>query len=173
MSPRMFFALLWEAERMYRTMTDDAHSDGKTWMSFHQDDLGYLPGPMQEELAASGSVRQSLASMVNDVAECLRQARIPTRPRIAGFRHFAERGRERRGLASEGQYLEKGGTVDDVVTMIFSRGAVMNIEGAYWDGYIEGIEGLKACRNDNEIGFVLGMCGYKREYGAWKLVVRD
>lgn len=161
LSPRMKLALLCVSELEHDNMYTFMDETGPDWVTFHYDNLEYLPESVRENLKTNKSMRQGFSNMFSHFAKCLEQGRMPTEGEILDVyqSHVSEWPPVTRN------YLQRGGTVAAVANTIFEKA----MERDEWAGdsdhrdiFGEEIDQLAACRNDHEFGFVAGMCGYKR-----------
>ncbi|SPO06327.1 uncharacterized protein DNG_09016 [Cephalotrichum gorgonifer] len=162
LSPRMRFAILRAAEFCHEQLVwdlDNTDISGPGWVHDNDHYLRFLSGLVRQNLAANESSRRGFANMFDYVASCLREERLPTKENVLEL--YRNRSSEWPPVTKH--YLERGGTVAAVASMVF-QGAMAWDEWA-GDGlhrmvFGEQIDELPPCRNDHEFGFVSGMCGY-------------
>lgn len=161
LSPRMKFALLCVSELEHDNMYTFVDETGPDWVTFHYDNLEYLPESVRENLKTNKSMRQGFSNMFSHFAKCLEQGRMPTEGEVLDVyqSHVSEWPPVTRN------YLQRGGSVAAVANTIFEKAMERDEwagDGDHRDIFGEEIDQLAACRNDHEFGFVAGMCGYKR-----------
>jgi hypothetical protein len=106
-------------------------------------------------------MRQGFTKMCDHIARCLRERQLPDEETVLQF----YRNKTSEWPPVTKNYLQRGGTVAAVATMLFYN--VMEWDEWAGDGmhlhcHEDEIKKLPVCRNDHEFGFVSGMCGYKR-----------
>lgn len=161
LSPRMQYALLCQAEFQHDLMQDGLDLTGPEWHSNYGGILNFLPTTVQENLKTNKSMRQGFINMCNHISTCLKRKKIPNEDNVL----FTLRNETSEWPPVTENYLEGGGTVAGVATILFEEAMYAN----QWSGDVthqgifqDKIEELPACRNDDEFGFVSGMCGYIR-----------
>ncbi|KAE8310994.1 hypothetical protein BDV41DRAFT_543273 [Aspergillus transmontanensis] len=156
LSPRMHFALAWQAFRWSVFLRDDI-SLGSVWIRLNAEILAFTPERLRQKLEARRAMREGFAAMAGFVATCLEDRLLPTEENL---RKMVFRSGELFSL----NYLQRGGTVSAVASMLF-RQAMDSDELAgdslFQDEHGPLIEQLVTCRNDHEFGFVSSMCGYR------------
>ncbi|KAF9775824.1 hypothetical protein IL306_006051, partial [Fusarium sp. DS 682] len=163
LSPRMRYALLCQAEIQHDLMGDSFSEmhNGPDWVADHDEELKFLPASVKANLKTNKSMRQGFVNMCDHIAECLRQKKIPNERTVL----YIHRNYRSEWPPVTRNYLQRGGTVAAVATMLF-QGAMEQDEysgdGHHQDVFEDEIGKLPECRNDHEFGFVSGMCGYKR-----------
>ncbi|KXX78615.1 hypothetical protein MMYC01_204488 [Madurella mycetomatis] len=161
LSPRMSLALLCVAEIEYDILKDSMSLTGPGWVNYNGDLLTYLPDNVRENMKTNKSMREGFSNMFDHFAQCLRQGVLPTEQTVLDVLRL-----ERSEWPPVTRnFLQRGGTVASVSTMIFEM--AMNDDewagdGSHRDTFGGEIDALVECRNDHEFGFVSGMCGYKR-----------
>lgn len=159
LSPRMHFAVLTCAELEHDQLSADAH-DGNVFVETNDDIFDYLPEHVRDNLRTNKSMRQGFANLFHYFAECLNQNELPAAPVIL---YISRRASEWPPVTRH--YLDRGGTVDAVGSALFQKAMKWSLwagDGITEDFFGEEISKLPACRNDDEFGFVSGMCGYRR-----------
>lgn len=161
LSLRMSLALLCVAEVEYDLLHDSMDATGLEWVS-QQSPLNIPAGQrwrtLEDEQVDARVIQQTC---FGHFVECLRRGVIPTEQVVLDLLRL-HRGE---WPPVTRNFLQRGGTVASVSTMIFER-AMDGDERAerrdHGNVFGEKVNGLVACRNDHEFGFVSGMCGYKR-----------
>jgi GNAT superfamily N-acetyltransferase len=161
LSPRMRFVLIACAETEHETLLDDVFMpDGDTFVEMNKELLEYLPAHVRDNLRTNKSMREGFANLFRYFAKCLKENRFPVREAILDiWRRTSEWPPVTRN------YLERGGTVEAAGSALFESTMQTSLwagDGMTEDTFGEDIARLPACRNDDEFGFVSGMCGYKR-----------
>ena len=163
LSPRMRFSLLCQAEIQHDLMLNSFMEvqNGPEWVMDNGDGLEFLPTSVKENLKTNKSMREGFVNTCDHIAKCLRQRRIPNEKNVL----YIHRNETSEWPPVTRNYLQRGGTVAAVATMLFQR-AMDNDEysgdGYHQDVFGDKIEKMPVCRNDHEFGFASGMCGYKR-----------
>jgi len=161
LSPRMHFALLCQAEHRHDLLTADLDAKGPAWVASHGLELDHLALPVRENLNTNKSMRQGFTRMCGHIARCLREKRVPDEEAV--LESFRNQRSEWPPVTKN--YLQRGGTVAAVATMLFDRAMRWDEwagDGIHLDAHGGHVKTLPVCRNDREFGFVSGMCGYKR-----------
>ncbi|KAH7158323.1 hypothetical protein DER46DRAFT_509405 [Fusarium sp. MPI-SDFR-AT-0072] len=162
-SPRMRFAVLRRAETQRDLMQEsfDEVPDGADCVEHNDKELYFLPASVKENLKTNKSMRQGFINMCGYIAECLEQKRIPNERNVLSI--YQRQGSEWPLVTKH--YLERGGTVAAVATMLFEkalqRGGYLG-EGDHQVLFGDEIVNSPECRNDYEFGFGSGICGYQR-----------
>jgi GNAT superfamily N-acetyltransferase len=162
LSPRMRFALLCQAEIQHDLMRESFYEfqDGPDWVGDNDEELNFLPASVKENLKTNKSMREGFINICGYIAECLKQRRIPNENNVLYI--YQKKSSEWPPVTKH--YLERGGTVAAVATMLFQKALQ---QGEYsGDGNHQVVFGdeivkMPECRNDYEFGFVSGMCGYR------------
>ena len=159
LSPRMHFVLLARAEIEHDMLSEDT-SDGNMFVETNEDFFGYLPVHVRDNLRTNSSMRQGFANLFLYFAECLRENEFPSPEAIF---EISQRASEWPPVTRN--YLDRGGTIYAVGSALFEKA----MQRSRWAGndimedvFSKDIDRLPACRNDDEFGFVSGMCGYRR-----------
>ncbi|KAL6896377.1 hypothetical protein GGI43DRAFT_410944 [Trichoderma evansii] len=162
LSPRMHSALLSNAEITSDLLFDGiARSDGDSFVEVNGHNLKYLQPGVRDNMRTNKSIRQGFASIFGRFAEFLQDSTEPPRAnKIFEMILF-----ENEWPPVTKNYLKRGGTVEAVGSTLFMK--AMNESrwaggGIHWEAFEDNIEALPACRNDDEFGFVSGLCGYER-----------
>ncbi|KAN0083849.1 hypothetical protein V8E54_002937 [Elaphomyces granulatus] len=159
LSPRMRFALECQTEIWFDFLNEDIDS-GKYWVQANSTSLVFLPRQPRHNLKTNQSMRKGFTNLCNHIATCLKKSIIPTEENVMMVLRDASE-----WPPSCRNFLERGGTVTAVATMLFQR-AMESDELAgdplHLETFEDDIKRLPICRNDHEFGFVSGMCGYKR-----------
>ncbi|UKZ76094.1 hypothetical protein TrVFT333_003790 [Trichoderma virens FT-333] len=162
MSPRMHLALRYCAADAGDMLSDDAdNSDGDYFVEKNRLTLKYLQPGVRDNLRTNKSMRQGFASILGHFARLLRDHTEP--PHVHKILEMTRSSREWPPVTKT--YLSRGGTVEAVGSALFARAMDESLwagGGIIWDLYADEMEALSACRNDDEFGFVSGLCGYKR-----------
>lgn len=160
LSPRMRYALYCQAE-VWFDLLNEFIDDGKYWVEYNDiSGLMFLPRQVQNNMKTNKSMRTGFTNLCSHIATCLKKSIIPTEQNVMMVLRDASE-----WPPCCRNFLERGGTVTAVATMIFQR-AMENDEFAgdatHLETFEDDIKRLPVCRNDHEFGFVSGMCGYKR-----------
>ncbi|KAK4031568.1 hypothetical protein C8A01DRAFT_21238 [Parachaetomium inaequale] len=161
LSPRMHYALLCQAEVRYDMLAEDLGETGSAWVAINGRDLRYLASSVRENLKTNKSMRRGFINMCDHIAHCLRDGRLPDEETVLDV----YRNKRSEWPPVTRNYLERGGTVAAVATMLFERAMESDAwagDGMLVENHGDEIKNLPVCRNDHEFGFVSGMCGYKR-----------
>jgi hypothetical protein len=78
MSPRVVFALLFQAKINHDTLADDLKNDGKPLVEMNDYCLKHLPLSVRDNLKTNKSMRQGYTNMFLRIAECLKAKLAPT-----------------------------------------------------------------------------------------------
>ncbi|KAI1109215.1 hypothetical protein F5Y14DRAFT_444878 [Nemania sp. NC0429] len=161
LSPRMQFALHYQAVFQYDTQNDYPGADcrGTEWVDLNHQFLTHVPEAVQENLTTSKSMRQGFINMCQHIASCLEKKRLPNTATILDF--YRDEVSEWPPVTRD--YLEGGGTVAAVAMMIFDRAIAEDEwagDGSMMETFKNDVNRLPSCRNDHEFGFVRAMCGY-------------
>lgn len=161
LSPRMHFVLLARAEMEHDMLLEDTFmSDGDMFVEMHDELFYYLPVHVRDNFRTNKSMRQGFANLFHYFARCLRENEFPTPEAI--FRY--SRGASEWPPVTR-SYLDRGGTIYAVGSALFELAMQRSLwagDGMTEDDFSKDIDRLPACRNDDEFGFVSGMCGYRR-----------
>lgn len=163
LSPRMHLALLCQAEYQYDLLLNSFSGlqDGPSWVEENDVELNFLPASVKENLKTNKSMREGFINICDHIAKCLKQKKIPNESNVL----FIHSNYTREWPPVTKSYLQRGGTVAAVATMLFQKAMEKDEcsgDGNHQDVFGDEIERLPDCRNDKEFGFVSGMCGYKR-----------
>lgn len=161
LSPRMHFVLLTHAEMEHDMLSDDMFiSDGDMFVNMNQSILEFLPVPVRDNLRRNRSMRQGFANLFLYFARCLKGNDIPTAEVVLDI---SRRAREWPPVTRN--YFDRGGTMYAVGSALFEKAMQSSQwagDGSTEDLFGEEIDSLSTCRNDDEYGFVSGMCGHRR-----------
>lgn len=130
--------------------------DGESWCSINGRLLEDVPKRILQSLATSVGLRTGFCKLWKYLCDCIGQNTLPTEDNVlALIRNSNEWPPHTR------DFILKGGSVSPAATMLFKH--TMGLEQSYYLDYGEALApiDLPACRNDREIGFVSGMCGYE------------
>ncbi|KAI7764617.1 hypothetical protein LZL87_003822 [Fusarium oxysporum] len=118
-SPRMRFAVLRRAEPQRDLMQEsfDEVPDGADCVEHNDKELYFLPASVKENLKTNKSMRQGFINICGYIAECLEQKRIPNERNVLSI--YQRQGSEWPPVTK--YYLERGGTVAAVATMLFEK----------------------------------------------------
>ncbi|KAF4947806.1 hypothetical protein FGADI_10139 [Fusarium gaditjirri] len=161
--PEDAIALLRRAETQHELLQEsfDEVRDGADWVEYNGKELCFLPASVKENLKTNKSMRQGFINICGYIANCLEQKKIPNESNVLSI--YRRQGGEWPPVTKH--YLERGGTVAAVATMVFDkalqRGGYLG-EGDHQFLFGDEIVNSPECRNDYEFGFVSGMCGYRR-----------
>jgi hypothetical protein len=143
-------------------MLSDSASDLDLW-KFYVDDgitLEFVPPAVRQNMTTNKSLRQGLAQLCQHFAKCVEKGQIPNEENVLRvWRHSSEWPPVTRN------FLERGGTVASVASMLFSHAMVEDLaagELSFHDTFEAEIDKLPQCRNDCEFGFASSMLGYER-----------
>ncbi|PNP48776.1 hypothetical protein TGAMA5MH_00230 [Trichoderma gamsii] len=138
-----------------------AWMDGDLFLKKYERYLTYLRPRVYVEMRTSSDVRLGFLSLFSHFALCLRDSTEP--PRELKVLEMVISTKEEEESTMAKHYLDFGGTVEAVGSALF-RDALTNSTGfaSIWGIFESQLRALPACRNDEEFGFVSGMCGYER-----------
>lgn len=162
LSPRMRFALRCQADINHDLLAYDDIEDGEDFVSTISHLLDFVLPRVRQNLKTNKSMRQGFTNLFSYFARCVKDddSRLPTEDNVLMIlRCSAE------WPPASRNFLERGGTVYAVGSMIFSPAMDADDlagEGTDLDVFEEEIANLPECRNDCEFGFVSALCGYKR-----------
>lgn len=162
LSPRMRFTLAQIADSAAAAVGDEcAWMDGDLFLEKHERYLMYLRPRVYDEMRTSPDIRLGFLSLFSHFALCLRDSTEP--PRELKVLEMVISTKEEEESTMAKHYLDFGGTVEAVGSALF-RDALTNSTGiaSIWGIFESQLRALPACRNDEEFGFVSGMCGYER-----------
>lgn len=161
LSPRMHFVLLARAGIEHDMLSEDTFmSDGNMFVEMHREFFDYLPVHVRDNFRTNKSMRQGFANLFFYFAECLRRNEFPTPEAIL---RISRRAKEWPPVTRN--YLDRGGTIYAVGSALFEMAMQRSLwagDGMTEDDFSKDIDMLPTCRNDDEFGFVSGMCGYRR-----------
>ena len=162
LSPRMLFVTRTIANKVSMQLNFDLRGDGITF--FADGVANHLPKEVYKNLVTNNFMKSGLASLYEHIANCLKAGRLPTEKNILYLHHT-----DVNGDPMLENYLKLGGTVGAVVMSVFERAMVCDewTGAGYLKGYIrkmygDKLDALPVCRNDEEYGFVSGLCGYDK-----------
>lgn len=156
LSPRLRHMLLSTAEQTFDTIYTFGEANGETWFSIYGYLLEYVPERILQSLVAYKGLRTGFCMLWKYIADCIGENMLPTEDNIVTLiRNSNEWPPHCRN------FIQKGGSISSAVTMLFKH--TMELEESRYLDYGEAMAPitLPACRNDREIGFVSGMCGYE------------
>ena len=157
LSPRLRHMMFSTAEETYDMIYIFANvMDGESWCSINGCLLEDVPKRILQSLATSVGLRTGFCKLWKYLCDCIGQNTLPTEDNVlALIRNSNEWPPHTR------DFILKGGSVSSAATMLFKH--TMRLEQSYYLDYGEALApiDLPACRNDREIGFVSGMCGYE------------
>ncbi|KAH9908308.1 hypothetical protein F4778DRAFT_776611 [Xylariomycetidae sp. FL2044] len=163
LSPRMNYALVYQADITY-DFSDEHMDNGGTWVMANELYLTYVRGRVRVNMTTNKSMRKGFREVCGHIRKCLQNKIVPTTRNVLEYYH--EHVSEWPPVTRT--YLERGGTVEAVATMLFQRARDADKwAGDDWHSGFEGqkeFEELPVCRNDGEFGFASGMCGYSRDF---------
>ncbi|PON29537.1 hypothetical protein TGAM01_v201786 [Trichoderma gamsii] len=162
LSPRMRFTLAQTADDAAAMVSDECTwIDGKLFLKKYERYLMYLRPRVYDEMRTSSDVRLGFLSLFSHFALCLRDSTEP--PHELKVLEMVISTKEEEESTMAKHYLDFGGTVEAVGSALF-RDALTNSTGiaSIWGIFESRLRAVPACRNDEEFGFVSGMCGYER-----------
>ena len=148
--------LLSTAEQTFDTIYTFGEANGETWFSIYGYLLEYVPERILQSLVAYKGLRTGFCMLWKYIADCIGENMLPTEDNIVTLiRNSNEWPPHCRN------FIQKEGSISSAVTMLFKH--TMELEESRYLDYGEAMAPitLPACRNDREIGFVSGMCGYE------------
>lgn len=159
LSPRMRFALECQAD-IWSDFLLEYIDDGKFWVRSNRTCLAFLPRDVQNNLKTNKSMRKGFMNLCNHIATCLQRNIVPNEQNVEMVLREANE-----WPPTSRVFLQRGGSVGAVATMLFQRAMESDEftgDPLHVETFGNKIRQLPECRNDNEFGFVSGMCGYER-----------
>jgi hypothetical protein len=162
LSPRMSHTLRIHARDGHDIMIENLFKlSGREWVEdWKEDELGYLPSKVRDNLITNKSMREGFVNLWEHVATCLEKGRVPDTANVLDVLRDA-----REWPPVTRNFMQRGGTVESVFLAI-CRNSMQQDEctgdGDHEEMFADQITNLPECRNDHEFGYVSGMCGYRR-----------
>ncbi|KAF0317114.1 hypothetical protein GQ607_015631 [Colletotrichum asianum] len=158
LSPRMLMKLSEQAQREYGYMTSllVTPPGHKGWYMEFKDLLKYFSKQFRSQVRASKPLQTAIVLVMGAVAKCLSSGEIPRESAVVGHLKADEA-----WARIENLFFRKGGTVNAVLSVVFVRARLLDIEVG--DAIInedpeEYYKGIPKCRNDLEFDFVRRHC---------------
>ena len=157
LSPRTLLILEAAAATYYEVLVDDEFllQEDPSWAKRFAEYLTHLPNAVRENLKTDKSMREGFGNLFIHIANCLSFNQLPTAENVLG--RLREAGEEPPRTRN---FLLRGGTVASAANAVFGHTIRYPLDDL--GIFDEEFAAHPKCRNDNEFGFVAGMCGYKR-----------
>ena len=156
LSPRMYHALLCQAEITHDMLNDDL-GDGDLWSMMHDYLLIHVAPDIQRNFATNKSYRQGFANIFDHVATILRNNRPPTILNVLNECMDASE-----WPPSTKNFLRRGGKPESALRTMFEHARDQDEwtgDGNHMEVFGGEVNALPECRNDHEFGFVALACG--------------
>jgi hypothetical protein len=158
LSPRMKFALHWEAESIYEMLKRGIEDeDGDVWYMKNEYLFAYVASNIRESFVIGDTDRKGFTSIFNHAAATLNANKSPTVVNV-----MSVRGESDLWPSCTRNYLQDGGTVESCLKIVFEHARGHDRlagDHVHMDMCKKDIEALPECRNDHEFGFVALACG--------------
>ncbi|KAA8648109.1 uncharacterized protein ATNIH1004_003992 [Aspergillus tanneri] len=154
LGPWMRFALECQAEMWSDLLLEDIN-DGKFWIRSNCTFLTFLPREVRNKLKTNQYMRKEFMKLCDHIAACLQRNMIPNEQNVKMVL------RDARERSSSRNFLQRGGSVGAVATMLFQRAVEsdeLSGDPLHMEAFEAKIQRLPECQNDHEFGFTKEVC---------------
>jgi len=160
LSPRMSITLLRKAEEIYETLRGSfSECSGQKFVEKNGENIKFLQPQLRLNLATNDSMREGFINFFSHFAACIRNGQLPTEQSIMQAMQDSSE-----ASPSSRAFLDGGGSVSSVVSVVFQRAMVEAMlcgYGSYFNCHTDDMDS-PICRNDFEFEFASAMCGFRR-----------